>query len=251
MATDNNFTNIIINQSSITDTFKTVTGLNGLSTYYWRITASNLAGESIYSDARSFTTGFPVPPQLLLPVDKSYISAITAKLVWKKSRSATKYRVQLAEGLSILPSITILDTVVIDTSCTVSKLKDKKFYTWSVKATNDYGSSALADVFKFNTGTPTDIKENESIPTSYVLNQNYPNPFNPTTKISFSIPENGFTVIKIYNLLGQQVGELINKDLVAGFYSTEFNAENLSSGIYIYVMRSGSHILSKKMMLIK
>jgi len=252
IATDINFANLIVNQNGIVDTFKSVTDLKGLSTYYWRITASNLAGESIYSDARSFTTGFPVPPQLLLPLDKSYLSAITTKLVWKKSKTATKYRLQVAEGLSILPSITILDTVVTDTSLIVSKLKDKKFYTWSVKANNDFGSSALADVFKFNTGTPTDIIANDkSISTSYVLNQNYPNPFNPTTKISFSIPENGFTAIKIYNLLGQQVGELINKYLVAGSYSTEFNAENYPSGIYIYVLHSGSHILSKKMLLIK
>ncbi|MFA5803292.1 MAG: family 10 glycosylhydrolase [Melioribacteraceae bacterium] len=251
IATDKNFTNLIVNQNSIVDTFKTVTNLNGLSTYYWRITASNLAGESIFSDVRSFSTGFPVPPQLLLPIDKSYLSAITTKLVWKKSQTAVKYRLQLAEGLSIVPSITILDTVVTDTSLTVSKLKDKKFYTWSVKAVNDFGSSALANVFKFNTGTSTGIEDDVSIPTSYVLNQNYPNPFNPNTIISFFIPENGFTVIKIYNLLGQRVGELINKYLSTGSYSVEFNAENQPSGIYIYVLHSGSQILSKKMLLIK
>jgi len=252
IATDENFTNLIVNQNSIVDTFKTVTSLKGLTTYYWRITASNLAGESIPSDARSFTTGFPVPPQLLLPTNQSYLSTITTKLVWKKSNTALRYRLQIAEGLTILPSITILDTVITDTSLIVNKLKDKKFYTWSVKAINDFGSSALADVFKFNTGTPSGIREkDESLPISYLLNQNYPNPFNPTTKISFSILENGYTVIKIYNLLGQQVEELINKYLAAGFYFTEFNAEKYPSGIYIYVLQSGSHILSKKMMLIK
>lgn len=251
IASDKNFTNFIINQNNIVDTFKSVTGFNGLSTYYWRITASNLAGESIYSDARSFTTGFPVPPQLLLPLNRDTLSTLTPTLVWRKSNEATKYRLQVAEGLSILPSITIVDTVVTDTSFTVSKLKENKIYTWSVMAINTYGSSVLADVFKFKTNTSSDVAQEESIPTSYVLNQNYPNPFNPTTKISFSIPENGYTVIKIYNLLGQKVGELINKDLIAGSYSTEFNAENYPSGIYIYVLHSGSHILSKKMMVIK
>ncbi|MEW6702165.1 MAG: family 10 glycosylhydrolase, partial [Bacteroidota bacterium] len=102
IASDQNFANLIVNQNNIVDTFKIVTGLNGLSTYYWRITASNLAGESVYSDARSFTTGFPVPPQLLLPLNKDTISTLTPTLVWKKSMATTKYRLQVAEGLSII-----------------------------------------------------------------------------------------------------------------------------------------------------
>jgi len=252
IASDPNFNDLIVNQNNIVDTFKTVTGFRGLTTYYWRITASNLAGESITSVARSFTTGFPIPPQLLLPLDQTYISSISTKLIWKKSNSATRYRLQLAEGLSIIPSKTILDTVVTDTSLIVNNLKDKSFYTWSVMAANNYGSSVLAPVFKFNTGTSTNImNDNRSLPTSYVLDQNFPNPFNPITRISFSIPESGFTVIKIYNLLGQQIAILINQDLPAGLYSTEFNAEKYPSGIYIYVLQSGSYILSKKMMLIK
>ncbi|HAB52819.1 MAG TPA: hypothetical protein DCE80_11730, partial [Ignavibacteriales bacterium] len=77
------------------------------------------------------------------------------------------------------------------------------------------------------------------------------NPFNPTTQISFSIPESGFTVLKIYNMLGQQVDELISKNLNVGNYSVEFNASGLPSGVYVYVLQSGSHIISKKMMFIK
>lgn len=251
IATDQNFNDLIVNQNNIVDTFKTVTGFKGLSTYYWRITASNLAGESIPSDARSFATGFPVPPQLLLPADTSRGVSLTPTLVWQQSNSATKYKLQVAEGLSIIPSKTILNAEVTDTLFILNTLKENTIYTWSVAAMNTYGFSGFANVFKFQTAAPSDVVQNESIPTSYVLNQNYPNPFNPTTRISFSIPENGFTVIKIYNLLGQQVEELINKYLVAGVYSTEFNAENYPSGIYIYVLQSGSHILSKKMILIK
>ena len=251
IASDPNFNDLIVNQNNIVDTFKTVTGFKGLTTYYWRITASNLAGESVYSNERSFTTGFPVPPQLLLPADTSRGVSLTPTLVWQKSNSATKYKLIVAEGLSIIPSKTIVDTDVTDTLFILSTLKGNTIYTWSVGAMNTYGFSGFAIVFKFQTAAPSDVAQNESIPTSYVLNQNFPNPFNPTTRISFSIPENGFTVIKIYNLLGQQVGELMNKELVAGVYSTEFNSGNYPSGIYIYILQSGSHILSKKMMLIK
>ncbi|MBI5731319.1 MAG: family 10 glycosylhydrolase, partial [Ignavibacteriales bacterium] len=268
VASDKNFANLIANQNNIVDTFKSVTGLNGLSTYYWRITASNLAGESIYSDARSFTTGFPVPPQLLLPEDKSTGLTLTPTLVWKKSKAAERYRLQVAEGLSILPGIIIVDTVVTDTSFTVSKLKENKIYTWSLMAINIYGTSALADVFKFKTNIFSNvIAEEEAIPTSYVLNQNYPNPFNPTTVISYQLAVGGNVSLKVFDLLGREVATLVDEFQSAGTHNSQFSILNLpalptgqaggrqgsqfSSGIYIYVLHSGSHILSKKMMLIK
>ena len=144
----------------------------------------------------------------------------------------------------------MVDTTLTDTTVTLSKLKENKIYTWSVMALNTYGNSGLAEPFKFKTQLSSGIT-NESVPTSYVLNQNYPNPFNPTTQISFSIPESGFTVLKIYNMLGQQVDELISKNLNVGNYSVEFNASGLPSGVYVYVLQSGSHIISKKMMFIK
>ncbi|MDP3581756.1 MAG: T9SS type A sorting domain-containing protein, partial [Ignavibacteria bacterium] len=175
---------------------------------------------------------------------------LTPTLVWNKTKTADKYRLQVADGLSIIPSIVIVDTTIMDTTVTLKKLNENKIYTWSVMALNQYGNSGLAEPFKFKTLTSSGIAD-ESKPTSYVLNQNYPNPFNPTTKISFSIPENGFTVLKIYNMLGQQVDELISKDLNVGNYSVEFNASKLPSGVYIYVLQSGSHIISRKMMLIK
>ncbi len=251
VATDINFSNIVFNQSGLVDTVKIITGLNGLTTYYWRISASNLAGESIYSDIRKFTTGFPNPPQLVLPADKSLNVSLTPKLIWKKSVASAKYRIKVAEGLSILPEITIVDTTLTDTTLTVKKLKENIIYTWSVMSINNFGSSALAEVFKFKTLTTTGIEENTNVPSAYKLEQNYPNPFNPSTRISFAIPNNGHTVLRVYNLLGQQVGELINKDITAGNYSFEFNASNLPSGIYIYVLQSGPSILSKKMTFVK
>lgn len=252
IASDQSFTNLVFNQNSIVDTFKTITGLEGLSTYYWRISASNVAGESINSDIRSFTTGFPKPPVLISPAHASTEVSLTPTFVWVKAPAAESYRFFLAEGIGILPGNTILDTIVTDTSFTLGKnLKENKIYSWSAMALNQYGTSKLAVDLRFRTKLPTDILESSDIPTSYVLRQNYPNPFNPTTKISFSLPESGFTVIKIYNLLGQQVSELLNKELAAGHYSFNFNAENLPSGIYIYVLQSGSHILSRKMILVK
>ncbi len=73
-----------------------------------------------------------------------------------------------------------------------------------------------------------------TIAENFSLSQNYPNPFNPSTKINFSIPERGFVTMKIYDLLGKEVAELVNGDYSRGTYAVDYNAAGLSSGIYIY-----------------
>jgi len=97
----------------------------------------------------------------------------------------------------------------------------------------------------------------EYVPTGYLLKQNYPNPFNPQTNIPFELSESGYVTLKVYDITGREVKELINGSWGKASYVAEFNAENLSSGIYFYRIRfvSGATkkeiIATKKMMLIK
>lgn len=85
----------------------------------------------------------------------------------------------------------------------------------------------------------------------FKLEQNYPNPFNPKTKISFQIPSSGFVTLKIYNIVGQEVKTLINKEMQKGRYDIDFNASQLSSGIYFYRIQAGGFIDTKKLILMK
>ena len=85
----------------------------------------------------------------------------------------------------------------------------------------------------------------------FKLFQNYPNPFNPTTKISYSIPQNSFVELKVFNLLGQEIATLVNQEKPAGNYEVNFNASNLPSGVYIYKMNAGSDVQTRKMILLK
>ena len=71
-------------------------------------------------------------------------------------------------------------------------------------------------------------------PSEFSLSQNYPNPFNPVTKISFSIPDNSYTKLTVYDISGKQVAELVNGELDAGSYNIDFDASHLSSGTYFY-----------------
>lgn len=100
--------------------------------------------------------------------------------------------------------------------------------------------------------SPTSINPiGSTIPEKFSLSQNYPNPFNPTTRIEFAIPRGEFVEIKLYDLLGKEVGILAQNPYEAGRYIIDFNAGTLSSGIYFYTITAGSFRDTKKMMLLK
>jgi hypothetical protein len=88
-------------------------------------------------------------------------------------------------------------------------------------------------------------------PAEYSLKQNYPNPFNPSTVISFSIPIKSDVSIKVYNLIGEEIAELINGEFEAGVHQVNFDASGLSSGTYFYRLNAGDFSSSKKMLMIK
>lgn len=107
----------------------------------------------------------------------------------------------------------------------------------------------ITDINSFNT---------EPLNQLFTLNQNYPNPFNPTTTIGYSISEQEFITLKIYDILGREVALLINEEKPAGTYKVEFNANNLpngkvnlSSGVYFYRLRAGGFTDTKKFVLLR
>jgi len=88
-------------------------------------------------------------------------------------------------------------------------------------------------------------------PFSYVLTQNFPNPFNPSTTIQFNVPERSLINLTVYNIIGEKVAVLVDGEKEAGFYSLEFNAAGLPSGIYIYRLQSSEFVQVRKMILLK
>ena len=90
------------------------------------------------------------------------------------------------------------------------------------------------------------------VPTSFALEQNYPNPFNPVTNIRYQIPNDKYVTIKVYNLIGKEIAALVNEKKTPGIYNVNFDANNLSSGIYFYSLYTdGVKINTKRMVLIK
>jgi len=93
--------------------------------------------------------------------------------------------------------------------------------------------------------------QNTGIPSQFVLDQNYPNPFNPSTTIRYSIPTSEFVTLMVYDVLGNEVANLVNEEKPAGSYEIKFDASILSSGIYFYSLQAGSYTQTKKLILMK
>lgn len=133
-------------------------------------------------------------------------------------------------------------------------------YTTSSKVTEIEAYNGYLFVGIANTGlykcplsdVLTTVEENDvNILNDFTLSQNYPNPFNPSTTIAFSIPTSAFVTLKIYDVLGKEVANLCNEELSAGKYSRNWDANKFASGMYVYQIKAGDFVSSKKLMLMK
>jgi photosystem II stability/assembly factor-like uncharacterized protein len=101
-------------------------------------------------------------------------------------------------------------------------------------------------------GLYTDVEPAESfIPAVHLLEQNYPNPFNPVTTIRFTLPQQGFVTLKVYDILGEEVITLLSGEFLAGQHSVRWDASNKPSGVYFYRLESGSFVQTKKLVLLR
>jgi DNA/RNA endonuclease YhcR with UshA esterase domain len=114
-------------------------------------------------------------------------------------------------------------------------------FSYRLKQVDFDGSFEYSDV----------VNVNVTAPVVFALEQNYPNPFNPSTLISYSIPQNSFVTLKVYDILGNEVATLVNQTQSAGKYDVRFDATNLSNGVYIYSIKTENFTSTKKMIFMK
>ncbi len=252
------FDSLDVEASNLQDTSYLVSGLTGLTQYYWRVRSTNVAGASNFSEAFSFTTGFPRVPLAVYPPDLTLDVPTQITFEWSKSKGAVTYGLQLSTSLSFTKYSMVVDTSgLVDTSFTAPELQTSRIYFWRISANNQTGCSGWSAVYRFKTASTSGVVAENLTPETFKLFPNYPNPFGSsngvgaTTKIKFTIPAEGIVTLKVYDILGRKVAELVDGEMNAGSHVVNFNADKLNSGIYIYVLNFNGKRLIGKMMFIK
>ncbi len=154
-----------------------------------------------------------------------------------------------------LPQYQITNSVISSGGNTVSNTSNIFVSTvgeaFIGKTSNTLNQNQIGFWYVYQQTTLTDVEDEETIPTVFKLEQNYPNPFNPSTTIKFAVPEKSNVLIKVYDILGSEVATLVNEEMDAGWYRKTFNANDYSSGVYLFRMEAGKFISTKKMILLR
>ncbi len=222
------FSQILFDDSTLTDTSKLVTGLPDGTRIFWRVNAKNQAGFGLYSPVRRFITLLP-PPSDLTAV---YNEAGYVELNWTdNSQNETKYFIQRKVGADPFVSIDSLGANA--NAYNDASVLAGQTYTYRVFCSNTVAVSDFSNEVQVTTVVSVDDNK-LNLPEKFELFANYPNPFNPYTTIKYALPFDSYVKIIIYNQIGEVVDELVNNQKAAGYHEVIFRSENFSSGVYFY-----------------
>jgi hypothetical protein len=244
--------------STIDTTFR-VTSLHSRTKYYWKVRAYNIGGASVFG-VDSFTTVIEVPGQPSLFSPGNYATEVVRRTVfsWNPVLNALSYHLQVATAAFPTSGI-VVDTVASDTTLRISDTLDvNTTYYWRVSGINLGGEGSYSATAQFTTGSVTDVEAYRiEIPKEYALMQNFPNPFNPSTTLRYGLPARSRVRLRVFNILGQVVADLVNAEQASGWNQIVWNA-NVASGLYFYRLEAVSlsdpskrFVDVKKMMLLK
>lgn len=251
---DSTFTSGIIHQDYPTaDTFAVLHSLSFLTSYWWHVNAYNPStGVSAYSPAWKFSTGLSLPGVVVLvdPPQNAVVNADTLRLRWSSTGPfVDKYWMEYSIDSAFIVKAT--DSLLTDTTTVLRSMAKNIEYYWRVRAHNLTGWGPYSSRGHFVRSALSVDDLAHGMPGDWVLKQNYPNPFNPSTTIMFGLPVRARVRLVVYNPLGEEVAELTNADLEAGYHTVTFDASGLSSGVYLYRMQAGSYLETKKLLLVR
>jgi len=254
--------------AGLTSPSYTTVVLSAGTQYHWRVRLVSVSlgtsawSTSVVTGGAKFTTAAtlaPPPPLVGDPIHGVNVGSSDPVLSWylpTAPKSALKYRIQVSDDIFMNNIVVDIDNIS-SLSKEINSLPGGKTYYWRVQSKDANGTfSASSNQGVFSTDIVTAVDNETVIPKNYRVEQNFPNPFNPTTTIRYSLPEASFVTLKIYNILGQEVKTLVNEQKNAGTFNVQWRGDNesgnkVSSGAYIYRVIAGSHIFTKKMILLK
>jgi hypothetical protein len=245
-----------------TITISGITNFAGTAGLHWRTIAPHDSKVNSYAPTSPWNLTnitslgtYTDPPDWPLPVELSSFtvkaSGDKVELKWETKTEVSNYGFEIERSSAVSNENKIWQKIgFVEGNGNSNSPKQ-----YSFKDNNPWGGSKfiyrLKQIDTDGAFEYSDEVEVELLPSKYELFQNYPNPFNPITSIKFSLPEDAQVSIKIYDMLGALVDELVNAEYKAGYHKVDFNAGQFASGIYIYRLESKNFISIKKMVLIK
>ena len=235
----------VAQSSTLTGTYTNRNG-TGSANGSGNITSSSVSALGYFTLANATGGSNPVPVELV-----SFNAKVVNKVVLLDWRTATEvnnygFEVERSSGSDSWDKIGFVNGHGNSNSPKKYYFEDSKLsntsYKYRLKQVDNDGSFAYSNIVSVLIG---------QTPNSFALSQNYPNPFNPSTKISWQSPVSGWQTLKVYNILGNEVATLVNEFREAGSYEIDFNASQLTSGVYIYKISAGNFSDTKKMILSK
>ncbi|MFQ5604490.1 MAG: right-handed parallel beta-helix repeat-containing protein [bacterium] len=209
--------------------------------------------------AGNFINHAPQEFSLLSPADGDTIDTLLPTFIWNQALDSDPnerllYSLQIDSDQPFAEPINY--SGLADTTYTLTEgLAEGATYYWKVTSTDAFGLQAQStEIFRFTIPLGTAVAESIQLPTHFDLSQNYPNPFNPQTTIKYQLPKAAEVKLTIYNLLGQRVATLVDKQMPEGFYSVQWDGKDdagrsVASGIYVYALRAGDFAQARKMIL--
>jgi hypothetical protein len=257
VASDSAFSNLVIDTSGLTSPSFTLNSVNNDTAYFWRVSTTNSAGTSGWSETFKFLTASPF-------IDITYPNG--GESVYRDSIYIIRWESNVNDTLNIMLVKTngeiiylIADTITAATNAirwqVPSDLQADTSYKISIVSLPHTGLGDSSDN-AFSVIEPVGVSGPKNVITSYSLSQNYPNPFNPVTRIDYYIPKNSFVSLKIYDFLGNEIKTLVSEERPAGKYSavwdgTNNRKEKVVSSVYFYSLETNSGRITRKMILLK
>jgi hypothetical protein len=250
LALDATFSRIEINDSTLTDSLRSIGPLAVTTSYFLRVRSRNQQGAGPFSGPIAFSTvnapiTTPEAPALAQPPNNAALPSAVVTLTWNPVSAVSTYEVHVARD-SLFTSI-VVDSVIGRSQVALTAVATGEQYYWRVRSRTPQGSSEFSPVWKFNLQ-----------PASAYLSQNYPNPFNPSTVITYNLEVPGYVELKVYSVLGQEVATIVSGVQTPGLHRAEFDIKNvrggqdaLASGVYFYRLKTEQYSETRKMILRK
>jgi photosystem II stability/assembly factor-like uncharacterized protein len=248
VSTTEGFGTLVIDDSTLTDTLRNVSGLSSSMQHYWRVNAKNAGGTSAWSIIWGFSTTLTTPSQvqLLQPQNGVSVGRDSIRFVWHKSQpEILSYELMLVGDTTVV--FAALDTTLV---VKIPASSNEKAYSWRIRAKNLTGFGQFSDIWTFIRITSS-VSLAGGIPNDYALYQNFPNPFNPTTIFKYDLPKSSMVRLSVYDIFGREVSILVNETRNAGSYEGKFDASGLASGVYFYRLQAGDFTQTKRLIVLK